>query len=164
MSKDLSMSMEDQELTALEIMVRGEDLLSVGAWEAPVRRLAMKGEALMVPNVNPPRYRITEKGEIRFNGEEMKLPSIMRVAAREPDPMWIVHTVGQNPESVVLLHQAPLSASGYEAITGGRRVPVEIGKQNDPGTAWMRGSKDEIDAFFQAMLDVAWSRGLRPKE
>lgn len=161
---DLTMSVADQELVVLELMHLGEDILAAGTWQAPVRRLAMKGEAVMVPNANPPRYRITEKGEARLTGEEMKLPEEMRSQSPEPMPDWIVQTVGDGPESVVVLHASLTSVSGYEALTGGRRVPVVHGRMNDAGTAWFSGDKKEIDGFLQAMLDAAWKRGLRPRD
>ena len=58
MAKDLTMSVDDQMLVALEIMANGEDLLSIGAWETPIKRLAMKEYAVQVGN----GYRITDKG------------------------------------------------------------------------------------------------------
>lgn len=156
---DLTMNHEDLELTVLDLMYRGEDILPIGPWEAPVKRLFMKGEAIQVGR----GYRLTDKGKARFEREDAKLPDEWQTQPAD-FPEWVVQIVGKDPEHLVLLHANHLVPSGYEVLWSVRKTPVVINQPNDPSTALMKGSKEDIDKFLQAMLDTAWERGLRPKE
>lgn len=151
-SKDLTMSVDDQMLVVLELMARGEDILAIGTWEAPVKRLAMKEMAVQVGN----GYRITDKGRAHLaKAEGVDVDEVEALAPKLPE--WIVQPMG---EMLVLLRKNDLAVSGYEAMLPARFVPVVHGRMNDVDTAVLLG--DQVETFLQAILDAAWARGLRP--
>lgn len=154
-TKDLTMTVDDQMLLCLEIMAHGEDMLAIGAWEAPIKRLTMKEYAAKIGN----GYRITDAGRAFFAQTEGV--SFADVAAMEPPrPDWIVTLLPGEPETLVVLRKNELTVSGYEALTG-RWVPAAHGHMNDGHTVAV--SRD-VTGFLQAVLDVAWARGLRPTD
>ena len=148
------MNDEDLELTALEIMSKDEDLLAHGTWEAPVKRLAMRGDAMQVGN----GYRITHQGRIRFARVEAGLPEEMRSVAVVPPPEWIVQSID---DLLIVLHRDETAVSGYETMTRAGFKPVVHEQMNDPDMAFLRG---DLTGLLQAMLDAAWARGLRPSK
>lgn len=150
--RDLTMNDDDMGLTCLEIMARGEDLLSIGVWEAPIKRLAMKELAVKVGN----GYRITDKGrEALAKAEGVEIEAVAAMAPPMPD--WIVTPI---PEGLVVLRKNEMTVSGYEAMSA-RWVPIVHGQKNEIDTLAIVG---EPDGFLQAMLDAAWKRGLRPSD
>ena len=82
--KDLTMNVDDQMLVCLEVMARGEDMLPLGTWEAPIKRLAMKEFAVLVGN----GYRITDKGRAFFAKEE-GLTADEVYGLEPPRPDWM---------------------------------------------------------------------------
>lgn len=151
MAKDLTMGVDDQMLTCLEIMAHGEDMLAIGAWEAPIKRLAMREYAVKVGN----GYRITKGGEAFLASEGgVSVEEITAMAPVHPD--WIITPLPSG--GVVILRKNELAVSGYEAM-GARWVPVVHGQTNEIDTMTLHG---DADGFLQAVLDVAWARGLRP--
>lgn len=149
---DITMSVDDQMLTCLELMAMGEDMLAIGAWESPIKRLAMKEFVVKIGN----GYRITDAGRAFFAKSEGV--SVEFVAAMSPPrPDWVITDLPDNG-GVVVLRKNDLTVSGYEALMP-RWVPIAHGQTNEPDTVAVR---DDIDGFLQAMLDVAWSKGLRP--
>jgi hypothetical protein len=152
MAKDLTMSVDDQMLTCLEIMAHGEDMLAIGVWEAPVKRLAMKELAVQVGN----GYRITDRGRAHLaKAEGVDVSEVEALAPNLPD--WIVQPMDG---MLVVLRKNDLTVSGYEAMLPAKWVPVVHGRMNDVDTAVLLG--EQVDGFLQAMLDAAWARGLRP--
>lgn len=156
MAKDLSMSVDDQMIVCLEVMANGEDMLSIGAWEAPIRRLAMKEYAVKIGN----GYRITDRGRAFLAKSEGV--SIEEVVALEPvRPDWVVTTIpAEMGEGLVVLRKNEMTVSGYEAMAP-RFLPIVQGHLNDVDTVLIR---DGVDQFLQAMLDAAWAKGLRPTD
>lgn len=151
-SKDLTMSVDDQMLTLLEIMANGDDILPIGVWEAPVKRLAMKEFAVRVGS----GYRITDAGRAFFaKSEGVEFEQVAALAPPMPD--WIVQPLA---DMLVVLRKNDLAVSGYDALSA-RFSPVVHNQQNDVTTAFIVG---EYDRFLQAMLDAAWARGLRPSD
>lgn len=148
---DLTMNEEDLELTALEILSRGEDLLAIGAWEAPVKRLAMQGLAMRVGS----GYRITDKG-LAFFAKQEGLTDAEAVALSPPRPDWIATPIPDG--GLVILRKNELTVSGYEAMIP-RWLPVVHGRLNDADTVAI---PTDARGFLQAMLDAAWGLGLRP--
>jgi hypothetical protein len=150
------MNQADMELTCLEILCNGEDLLPIGVWETPIKRLAMKEYAVKVGN----GYRITDKGKA-FLAKSEGVP-VEQVEALEPHrPDWVVTPVpSEMGEGLVVLRKNELTVSGYEAMTA-RWTPVVHGRMNEPDTVVVRG---DVNGFLQAMLDAAWARGLRPTD
>lgn len=147
--RDLTMNDDDMGLTCLELMARGEDLLSIGVWEAPIKRLAMKEFAVKVGS----GYRITDKGRAALaQAEGVEIEAVAALAPPMPD--WIVTPI---PEGLVVLRKNEMTISGYEAMSA-RWVPVVHEQMNVDILAIV----GEPDGFLQAMLDVAWKRGLRP--
>lgn len=150
--KDLAMSVDDQMLTCLEIMCAGEDMLAIGVWEAPIKRLAMKEYAVKVGN----GYRVTEAGKAFFaRSEGVEVEAIQALAPRRPD--WIVTPLPN--AGLVVLRKNELTVSGYEVMRPVTFAPVTHGRTNDLDTVAFLG---DTDSLLQAMLDAAWSRGLRP--
>lgn len=150
--KDLVMNVEDQMLVVLELMVRGEDILAHGAWETPVKRLAMKEYAVKIGN----GYRITEAGRAFFaKSEGMTEDDVYGL--EPPRPEWIITPLPDNA-GLVVLRKNELTVSGYEAMAA-RWVPVAHGRMNDIDTLAILGNPDGL---LQAMLDAAWAKGLRP--
>lgn len=155
-SKDLTMNVDDQMLTCLEIMANGEDMFAMGVWEAPVKRLAMKELAVKVGN----GYRITDAGREFFaRAEGVEFEQVLALSPPRPD--WVVSVLPGDPACLVVLRKNELTVSGYEAMAPARFVPVVHERTNDVDTVAMRG---DVDGFLQAVLDVAWARGLRPTE
>lgn len=150
--KNLTMTVDDQMLVCLEIMARGEDMLALGAWEAPVRRLVMKEYAAKIGN----GYRITDAGMSYFAKSEGATEEEV-YGLTPPRPDWIA-TALPDDGGLVILRKNELTVSGYEALMP-RWVPVNQGQVNDVDTVAVRG---DVDGFLQAMLDAAWSKGLRP--
>lgn len=150
--KDLAMSVDDQMLTCLEIMCAGEDMLAIGVWEAPIKRLAMKEYAVKVGN----GYRVTEAGKAVFaKSEGVEIEQVKALAPPRPD--WIVTSL---PDvGLVVLRKNEMTVSGYEALRPVTFAPVTHGRSNDLDTVAFLG---DTDSLLQAMLDAAWSRGLRP--
>lgn len=152
MAKDLMMNLADQELTCLEVMAMGEDMLAIGTWEAPIKRMAMKEWCIKVGG----GYRITDKGRAELARSE-GVP-VEQINAMEPQrPDWMVTPLPEDG-GLVVLRKNEMAVSGYEAMSA-RWVPVIHGRMNEPDTVAVRG---DIDGFLQAMLDVAWTKGLRP--
>jgi hypothetical protein len=155
-SKDLTMSVDDQMLTCLEIMAKGEDMLPIGVWEAPVKRLAMKELAVQVGN----GYRITDKGRAHLaKAEGVEVAAVEALSPPRSD--WIVTVLPGDPACLVVLRKNELTVSGYEAMAPARFVPIVHEQTNDIDTVAVRG---DVDGFMQAMLDAAWARGLRPSD
>lgn len=153
MPKDLTMNVDDQMLVCLEIMANGEDMLAIGVWEAPIKRLAMKELAVKIGN----GYRITDAGREFFaKSEGMELEQVAALAPQRPD--WIVNVIPG--EWLVVLRKNEATVSGYEAMRPARFVPVVHEHTNDLDSVALGG---DIDGFLQAVLDAAWARGLRPK-
>lgn len=151
--KDLTMNVDDQMLVCLEVMARGEDMLPLGTWEAPIKRLAMKEFAVLVGN----GYRITDKGRAFFAKEE-GLTADEVYGLEPPRPDWIVTPLPEG--GLVILRKNEMTVSGYEALVP-RPVPVAHGRTNEADTLFLL--KDS-DGFLQAMLDAAWAKGLRPSD
>lgn len=154
MVRDLGMNEADMELTCLEILSRGEDLLAIGVWEAPIKRLAMKEYAVKVGN----GYRVTESGKAFFaKSEGIEIEQVHALAPPRPD--WIVTPL---PDiGLVVLRKNELTVSGYEAMRPVTFAPVTHGRTNDLDTVAFLG---DTDGLLQAMLDAAWVRGLRPTQ
>lgn len=152
--RDLAMNLEDQMLVLLELGCRGEDILSHGAWETPVKRLAMKEYVVKIGN----GYRITDKGRAFFaKSEGVDVAEVEALAPVLPD--WIVTPLDQDgQQGLVVLRKNDLTVSGYEAMCPSFR-PIVQGYLNDVDTMLVRG---DCTMFLQAMLDAAWARGLRP--
>lgn len=152
--KDLAMSVDDQMLTCLEIMCAGEDMLAIGVWEAPIKRLAMKEYAGKVGN----GYRVTDAGRAFFaKSEGVEIEQVHALAPPRPD--WIVTPI---PDvGLVVLRKNEMTVSGYEAMRPVTFAPVTHGRTNDLDTVSFMG---DTDALLQAMLDAAWARGLRPSD
>lgn len=147
----LTMNQTDQELTCLEIMAHGEDLLAIGIWEATIKRMAMKEWCVQIGN----GYRITDKGRAELaRSEGVEIEAVK--ALEPPRPDWIV-TVLPDDGGLVVLRKNEATVSGYEALAP-RWMPVPIGQMNDIDTVAIRG---DVDGFLQAMLDAAWAKGLR---
>lgn len=141
------MNETDQQLVCLEIMSRGEDMLAHGAWEAPIKRLSMRGLCRKIGN----GYRITDKGLAHLKGqtgEDIRSPEM---------PQWIVTPV--EGAGLVVLRRNDMAVSGYDAVTA-RYTPIVHGQTQGVGQTLV--SADATDAFLQAALDAAWARGLRP--
>lgn len=156
MAKDLTMNVDDQMLTCLEIMANGEDLLPIGVWESPVKRLAMRELAVRVGN----GYRITDAGREFFaKAEGMEFEQVAALAPSRPD--WIIAVLPGEPASLVVLRKNEMTVSGYEAMAPARFTPIVHEHTNDIDTVAIR---NDVDGFLQAMLDAAWARGLRPSE
>lgn len=154
MARDLTMTVDDQMLVVLELMARGEDMLAIGVWESPLRRLAMKEYAVKIGN----GYRITDAGRAFFAKSEGVTEDEVH-ALTPPRPDWIV-TPLPDDGGLVILRKNELTVSGYEALMP-RWVPVTHGQMNEPDTVAVRGN---VDGFLQAVLDAAWSKGLRPTD
>jgi hypothetical protein len=156
MPRDLIMNLGDQELVCLELMCRGEDMLAIGIWESPIKRLAMKELAVKVGN----GYRITDKGRAEFaRSEGVEVETVK--ALEPPRPDWIVTPLEGEPPSLVILRKNELAVSGYEAMEPAHFRHVAHGQMNDADTVAVRGY---VDGLLQAMLDAAWKRGLRPND
>ena len=138
---------QDQEAICLELMARGEDMLAYGAWEAPVKRLAMRGYCRKIGN----GYRITDRGIAwarEQTGEDLRPPEM---------PAWIVTPV--EGAGLAVLRRNDVAVSGYDAVTA-RYTPIVHGQSQGPDKTLVPA--DAMDGFLQAMLDAAWARGLRP--
>ncbi len=156
--RDLTMSVDDQMLVVLEIMMpgarspTGEDMFAIGAWEAPIRRLFMKG---YVFQIGTNAYRIADKGKEFFaQSEGTTVEALTAEAPKTPD--WIVTALPEG--GLVILRKNELTVSGYEAMAA-RWMPVTHGHMNDIDTLAVVG---DSDGFLQAVLDAAWAKGLRP--
>lgn len=158
-SKDLTMSVDDQMLTLLEIMANGEDILPIGVWEAPVKRLAMKEFAVRVGS----GYRITDAGRAFFaKSEGVEFEQVAALAPPMPD--WIINVLPGEPASLVVLRKDPVAVSGYSALRPAQFQPIAHQQMQDMTATFMRVEASEVDGFLQAMMDAAWARGLRPTE
>lgn len=148
------MSVDDQMLVVLELMANGEDILAIGAWESPLRRLAMKEYAAKVGN----GYRITDAGRAFFaKSEGVTEDEVYGLTPPRPD--WII-TPLPDDGGLVILRKNEATISGYEALMP-RWVPIAHGRMNEPDTVAVRG---DVDGFLQAILDAAWAKGLRPSD
>lgn len=144
-ARDLTMGVDDQMLVCLEIMANGEDLLAIGTWEAPIKRLAMKECAIQVGN----GYRITDKGRAELAKAE-GVP-IETVAALEPHRAnWII-TVLPDDGGLVILRKNELVVSGYEALRA-TWVPVIPDYLNSVDTVAIR---DNVAEFIKAVAELA---------
>jgi len=154
--RDLTMRIDDQELTCMEIMAHGEDMLAIGVWEAPIKRMAMKDWCVLIGN----GYRITDRGRAELAKAEGT--DIDAVKAMEPPrPDWIATPLPGEPPSLVILRKNEMAVSGYEAMQPAHFTRVVHGQMNDLDTVAIRG---DVDGFLQAMLDAAWAKGLRPRD
>lgn len=152
MAKDITMNVDDQMLTCLEIMARGEDMLSMGVWEAPIKRLAMQEFAIKIGN----GYRITDKGRAFFaKAEGVDLEAVKALEPQRPN--WIVTDL-PGDAGLIILRKNELTVSGYEVLVG-HWAPVTPNRIYDPDSATIRGDVSEL---LQTLLDAAWAKGLRP--
>lgn len=156
---DLTMSVEDRMLTLLELMARGEDMMTIGVWETPLKRLAMKEYAVKVGN----GYRITETGKAYLAKSEGVAVEVVQTL-QPVRPPWIVTELpdggssGSGSAGLVVLRKNEMTVSGYEALAA-RWVPVVHGETNEIDTLAIQG---DPTGFLQAVMDMAWARGLRP--
>ena len=144
------MTVDDQQLICLDIMSRGEDMLAHGSWEAPIKRLAMRGLCRKIGS----GYRISDQGRALFAESEGKTVAEIEAMA-PPMPEWIATPV--TDVGLVVLRRNDVSVSGYDNVTA-RYAPVVHGQQQSAVLV----PHDRVDSFLQAMLDAAWARGLRP--
>lgn len=76
----------DHEATILEIMSKGEDMLAIGAHEAPILALMQRGLCRKVGN----GYRITSEGTAAFDAfDEAQLRAMLGGRAVEEDGVTI---------------------------------------------------------------------------
>lgn len=151
MPKDLTMGMDDMELTCLDIMNQGEDMIAMGAWEAPIKRMAMKEWCQKIDN----GYRITDKGRAVLAKSDGVLVDAL-VATAPPRPDWIATELPGG--GLVIVRKNELAVSGYEALAP-RWVPIVHEQANPIDTIAIR---DNVDGFLQTMMDLAWAKGMRP--
>ena len=141
----MTMNVDDQMLVCLEIMCRGEDMVAVGTWEAPIKRLAMREFATQIGN----GYRVTDAGRAFFaKSEDVDLETVR--ALEPPRPDWIV-TVLPGDGGLVILRKNELTVSGYEAMRVSW-VPVVHGRMNEPDTVAVRG---DVAGFLKAVAEAA---------
>lgn len=148
------MNIEEQQLVCLDIMSRGEDMLAVGVWEPPVKRLAMRGLCRKIGN----GYRISDAGVVFLAGAEGK--TVAEIEAAMPAlPEWIAAPVPG--AGLAVLRRNDISVSGYDVATL-RYRPVTHGEVQEADKITVQ--ERDVDSFLQTMLDAAWRRGLRPSD
>jgi hypothetical protein len=155
----LALEHGEQELVCLSIMARGEDMLAHGVWEAPIKRMAMRGWTVKVGN----GYRITNAGKAYLTTQEADLPDGMLTPfAPKPAP-WIVEVFDQGEKTnVVVLQHDPLAVSGYAAARRLSFQPIAHERKQDASLTCLNLPTADVTAFLQAVLDAAWARWSRP--